>query len=129
MRSNVTTPSALIWLLFLLSSGCGGSYDETIAGVAVPVPKSMTRSSEKPVEMSLLGFGAGQATFHGDMKLEDIVEFYKTEMPGRGWQPNMNLRGGVAMLSYIKEGRTLLIAVGKQDNETNLTLTISGAGR
>ena len=40
-------------------SGCGGSYEDTIAGVAVPVPKSMTRSSEAPVEMKFFGFGAG----------------------------------------------------------------------
>ena len=120
--------SGLSVFLLFLASGCGGSYDETIAGVAVPVPKSMTRSSEKPVEMSLLGFGAGQATFHGGMKTADIVEFYKTEMPARGWQPNLNLRGGGAMLAYSKEGKTLLVSVGKESEKTSLTLTVSGTG-
>ena len=127
INSNVSLLSILS-LLFVLSSGCGGSYDETIAGVAVPVPKSMTRSSEKPVEMSLLGFGAGQATFHGGTKTADIVEFYKTEMPARGWQPNLNLRGGGAMLAYSKEGKTLLVSVGKESEKTSLTLTVSGTG-
>src|SRR5688500_12191150 len=82
--------------LAMLVSGCGGSYEETISGVKVPVPKAMTRSSEKPVEMTLLGFGAGQASFHGNMDTDKIVEFYKKEMPARGWQPNMNVRSGDA---------------------------------
>jgi lysophospholipase L1-like esterase len=106
--------------------GCSRSQDETIAGVTVPVPKAMTRTAEKPVEMSLLGFGAGQATFYGDLDTEKIVEFYKKEMPARGWQSNMNLRSGGAMLAYSKEGKTLLIGVGQQDGKTNLTLTVGG---
>jgi hypothetical protein len=115
-------------LVLTLSSGCAGSYDETIAGVSIPVPKGMTRSTEKPVEMSLLGFGAGQATFHGNMDSEKIVEFYKKEMAARGWQSNMNLRSGGAMLAYGKEGKTLLVGVGQQEGKTSLTLTVGGMG-
>ena len=89
----------------------------------------MTKSTAKPVEMSLLGFGAGQATFHGNMDPEKVVEFYKEEMPARGWQSNMNLRSGGAMLAYSKEGKTLLIGVGQQEGKTNLTLTVGGAAR
>ncbi len=115
--------------LAVAASGCGGSYEETIAGVAVPVPKAMTKSSDKPVEMKILGFGAGQASFHGDMESDKIVEFYKKELPARGWQPNMSVRSGGAMLAYSKEGKTVLVAVGKQNNDTSLTLTVSGSGR
>jgi hypothetical protein len=115
--------------LAVAASGCGGSYEETIAGVAVPVPKAMTKSSDKPVEMKIFGFGAGQASFHGDMESDKIVEFYKKEMPARGWQPNLSVRSGGAMLAYSKEGKTVLVAVGKQDNDTSLTLTVSGTGR
>ena len=89
----------------------------------------MKRGSEKPAEMSLLGFGAGQATFQGNMNTDEIVEFYKKELPARGWQSNMNLRSGGAMLGYSKEGHTLLIGVGKQENTTVLTLTVTGLTR
>jgi hypothetical protein len=115
--------------LAMLVSGCGGSYEETISGVKVPVPKAMTRSSEKPVEMTLLGFGAGQASFHGNMDTDKIVEFYKKEMPARGWQPNMNVRSGDAMLAYSKEGKTMLVAIRGEKSETHLTLTVGGMGR
>ena len=115
--------------LAVAASGCGGSYEETIAEVAVPVPKAMTKSSDKPVEMKILGFGAGQASFHGDMDSDKIVEFYKKELPARGWQPNMSMRSGGAMLAYTKEGKTVLVAIGKQNNDTSLTLTVGGTGR
>jgi hypothetical protein len=109
-----------------LSAGCGGPHEETIAGVKIPVPAAMTKTSAKPVEVSLLGFGAGQASFSGNMDPEKLVEFYKQEMPARGWQANMNLRSGGAMLAYSKEGKTLLIGVSEQDGKTNLTLTVGG---
>jgi hypothetical protein len=127
--SKSTALAGLIAFLVIVASGCGGSYDETIAGVAVPVPKGMTRSSEKPAEISLLGFGAGQASFQGTMETDKIVDFYKKEMPARGWQANMNLRSGGAMLAYSKEGKTLLIGVGKQDGKTILSLTVAGTAR
>ena len=116
-------------LLLTALSGCAGSYDETISGVTVPVPKAMAKSSDKPAEMSFLGFGAGQATFHGDMAVEKIIEFYKKELPARGWQPSMNVQSGTAMLTYGKEGKTLLIAVGNADGKTSLTLTVAGVGK
>jgi hypothetical protein len=113
----------------ILVSGCNRSYEETISDVKVPVPKAMTRSSEKPVEMTFLGFGAGQATFHGNMDTDKIVQFYKKEMPARGWQPDMNVRSGGAMLAYSKEGKTMLVAISKEKSETSLTLTVGGVGR
>lgn len=127
--SKCTALAGLIAFLVIVASGCGGSYDETIAGIAVPVPKGMTRSSEKPAEISLLGFGAGQASFQGTMETDKIVDFYKKEMPARGWQANMNLRSGGAMLAYSQEGKTLLIGVGKQDGTTILSLTVGGTAR
>mgnify|MGYP003581345411 FL=1 len=122
-------PPIFLLAALALAGGCTRSYDETIAGVSIPVPKAMERSGEKPAEISLLGFGAGQATFHGNMDTDAIVEFYKKELPARGWQADMNLRSGGAMLAYSKEGKTLLIGAGKQGDESNLTLTVSGAAR
>lgn len=119
----------IVLVLLAALSGCAGSYDETISGVTVPVPKAMAKSSDKPAEMSFLGFGAGQATFNGDMSVDKIVEFYKKELPARGWQPSMNVQSGSAMLTYGKEGKTLLIAVGKANDKTSLSLTVAGVGK
>jgi hypothetical protein len=111
-----------------LLAGCGGAYEETISGVKVPVPRAMKKSGEKPAEISILGFGAGQASFHGTMETDTLVEFYKREMADRGWQPNLKVQGSGAMLAYRKEGKTVLVAIDKQAKETHLTLTVGGVG-
>lgn len=123
--------SLLSIALVLLASiwGCARSYDETISGVVVPVPTAMAKSSDKPAEMSILGFGAGQASFHGDMSVEKIVEFYKKELPARGWQPNLNIQSGGALLAYSKDGKSLLINAGKENDKTILSLTVMGVGK
>ena len=115
--------------LFILASSCATSRDETIGGVTVPVPSAMKKSAEKPLEVSILGFGAGQATFHGNMESAELVEFYKKELPARGWQENMKLLSGGAMLAYSKDGKTLLIGISKQDKDTVLSLTVGGVGK
>ena len=115
--------------LLLALAGCGGARDETIAGVTVPVPKAMSRGADKPVEMNFLSFGAGQVSFRGKMDADKIVEFYKKEMPPRGWQQNVNMRSGGSLLAYSKEGKTLLVSVAKQNDETVLSLTVGGAAR
>ena len=117
------------FLLAVILTACAGSRDETISGVTVPVPSAMKKGSEKPVEISFLGFGAGQATFHGDMESNKLVEFYQKEMPARGWQPSMNLLSAGAMLAYSKDGKSVMIGIGKQNGETVLSLTVGGVGK
>jgi hypothetical protein len=125
--SAIARSAAGLLFVTIIAASCGSSYEETIGGVAIPVPKGMARISEKPVEISLLGFGAAQATFLGAMDTNQIVDFYQKELPARGWQANMNLRSGGAMLAYSKDGQIVLIGVGNQDGETRLSLTVSGA--
>jgi hypothetical protein len=50
-------------------------------------------------------------------------------MAERGWQPNLKVQGGGAMLAYSKEGKTVLVAIDRQEKETHLTLTVGGLGR
>ena len=128
MRHASKISLSLVFILALLAA-CGGARDETISGVTIPVPSAMKKGSEKPVEISFLGFGAGQATFHGDMETDKLVEFYKKEMPARGWQPSMNLLSGGAMLAYGKDGKSVMIGISKQNSETVLSLTVGGVGK
>ena len=129
MRYRTIRSTIAVMVFSLLLSACGGSRDETISGVMIPVPSAMKKGSEKPVELSFLGLGAGQVTFHGNMETDKLIEFYKKEMVSRGWQPSMNLLSGGAMLAYSKDNKSVMIGIGKQNNETVLSLTVGGVGK
>jgi hypothetical protein len=117
-------------LLFaLVFAGCGGSYEETVAGVKIPVPRGMKKSQDKGLELSLAGFAGGQSTFKGNDKPESVIEFYSKEMPARGWKQSGRLASGAAMLSYVKENKTAMLMVGRDDAGTVMTITVSGTSR
>jgi hypothetical protein len=115
--------------LSIVALGCGGARDETVAGVVVPVPRAMERASGQGIEVSLPGFGGGQASFHGSMSAEEIVVFYKKEMPARGWQAGTSLVSRSGMLTYTKEGKSVLLAIGAQDNKSTLSITVGSVGK
>lgn len=110
-------------------AGCSASYEETVAGVKVPIPNGMTKSQTKGIELSLPGFGGAQAFFQGGLAPDKIVEFYKKEMPGRGWQPNIELTSKGGMLTYTKENQTVVVMVTKGDGGSSLSITVGGTGR
>jgi hypothetical protein len=115
-------------VLTLIFAGCG-SYEETVAGVKVPIPNGMTKSQAKGMQLSLPGFGGAQAAFQGNLEPDKIVEFYKKEMPSRGWQPNMELTSKGGMLTYTKENQTVVVMVTKGDGGSSLSITVGGTRR
>jgi len=119
------------WLVaaVLSFSGCGGSYDETIAGVQIPIPRGMTKTPQQGIELALPGFGGAQASYEGSVEPETVAAFYKKEMPERGWQSAAAILGKGGMLSYTKEGKALVVMIGTKDGKTALTLMVGGAPR
>jgi hypothetical protein len=128
--------SALIWFFvccFLASAvtltGCGGSKEETIGGVQVPIPRGVTKSPQQGIQLALPGFGGAQVSYEGNVEPEKITDFYKKEMPARGWQPAAGILVKGGMLSYTKEGKAVTIIVGPKDGKTGLTIMVGGAPR
>ena len=115
--------------LTLIFAGCSSSYEETVAGVKIPIPSGMKKSQTKGIELSLPGFGGAQTSFQGNLEPDKIVEFYKKEMPNRGWQPNMELTSKGGMLTYTKENQTVVVMVTKSDGGSSLSITVGGTGR
>ena len=111
------------------TSGCGGSYEETLGGVKVPIPSGMTKSEGKGVELSLPGFGGAQAAYQGKLDPDKVIEFYRKEMPARGWQPSIGLLSKGGMLTYAKDSTTVIITVGKIDSGTGMTIIAGGTQR
>jgi hypothetical protein len=109
------------------TSGCGGSYEETVADVRIPMPGGMTRAQEKGVELSLPGFGGAQASYEGKVDAEKILEFYRKEMPARGWEPSVGLLSQGGVLTYAKDSKTVIVTVGKNDKLTRMTIMVAGS--
>jgi hypothetical protein len=114
--------------LTLIFAGCS-SYEETVAGVKIPIPSGMKKSQTKGIELSLPGFGGAQTSFQGNLEPDKIIDFYKKEMPNRGWQPNMELTSKGGMLTYTKEYKTVVVMVTKGDGGSSLSITVGGTGR
>jgi hypothetical protein len=118
----------LIWLTISVLS-CGGSYEETVGDVKIPIPRAMTKSQQKGMELSLPGFGGALAAYEGKMAPDNVVEFYRQEMPARGWEPSIGLLSQGGMLTYVKDKKTVIVTVGKTDSGTSMTITVAGAQR
>ncbi len=110
-------------------SGCSRSHEETIAGIAVPIPAGMTKSPQQGIGFALPGFGGAQAIYEGSMEPEKVIDFYKKELPGRGWQEAASMVGRGGMLSYTREGKALVLMIGSQDGKTSLSIMVGGAPR
>ena len=115
--------------LTLIFAGCSSSYEETVAGVKIPIPSGMKKSQTKGIELSLPGFGGAQTSFQGNLEPDKIIDFYKKEMPNRGWQPNMELTSKGGMLTYTKENQTVVVMVSKGAGGSTLSITVGGTGR
>ncbi|HSE89138.1 MAG TPA: hypothetical protein VLJ79_23195 [Candidatus Binatia bacterium] len=111
------------------TSSCGGSYEETVGGVKIPIPGGMTKSQGRGMELSLPGFGGAQTVYQGKVDPDKVIEFYKREMPARGWKPSIGLLSKGGMLSYVNESATVIVMVGKTDSGTSMTIIVGGTQR
>ena len=128
-RSLGIVPRSLTcWFcMAVMLAGCDGSHDETVGGLQVPIPGGMTKSEEKGVELSIPGFGGAQASYRGKLEPNQVVDFYKKEMPARGWKPSIGVLSQGGMLTYAKESKSLIVMVGKSNGDTNMTITVGAA--
>jgi hypothetical protein len=127
---GIVRRSLTCWFcMAVMLAGCGGSHDETVGGLQVPIPGGMTKSEEKGVELSIPGFGGAQASYRGKLEPNQVVDFYKKEMPARGWKPSIGVLSQGGMLTYAKEGKSLIVMVGKSNGDTNMAITVGEAKR
>ena len=117
-------------LFSLALSGCAmGPRDEIIAGVAIPIPGGMSQAQDQRIELTIPGFGAGQAAYRGSVSPDEIVDFYQREMPARGWRSNASLVTQGGLLAYSKDSRSVLILVGRSESSTTLAVTVGSLDR
>ena len=130
-RIPITAGARILFLsaTLLIFAGCTRSYEEKIAGVEIPIPGGMKKTDGAGIEVALLGFDGGQSSFRGQLEPETVIEFYKKEMPARGWQSNVGVISKAGMLTYAKDAKTVMIMVSGNHDATAMTVTVGGTGR
>ena len=86
----------------------------------------MTRSQESGIEVSLPGFGGAQTAYQGKLDPDKVIEFYRKEMPARGWEPSIRLLSKGGMLTYVKDRTTVIITVAKIDSGARMAIIAGG---
>ena len=66
---------------------------------------------------------AGFLNYYTPSDISEVIDFYRQELPATGWQENVD-QGYVgddnAMLSFTKEGQTMMLTIVKEDNRINV---------
>jgi hypothetical protein len=113
----------LLCILLLLFTGCQ-RRDEVIAGVDIPIPKSMTKNTDTPIE-PVPGFEEGQVSYQGKVTPEEIFTFYQEVMAAKGWQPTARYADKDNRIAYIKQNKLALIRYNQvPDGTTILTVLV-----
>jgi hypothetical protein len=118
--------TACLLCITVATSRCGGSHEETVGGVKIPIPAGMTKSQDSGIEVSLPGFGGAQTAYQGKLDPDKVIEFYRKEMSARGWQPSIRLLSKGGMLTYVKDSTTVIITVAKADSGTRMAIIAGG---
>jgi hypothetical protein len=120
--------SRILVVCLLLGCAANQAHDEVIGEAVIPVPGGMERVEGGRVELALPGFGGGRAVFQGRVRPEEVVRFYQTEMPGRGWKENASIVGQGGALAFYKEGRSAVITVGSGQGGATLDILVGKLG-
>ncbi len=70
---------------------------------------------------------AGFVTYYTPSAIKQVVDFYRQKLPADGWQEDTSKAytdDTNAILSFTKEGKTLQLTVIKEDNRTNVIVTV-----
>lgn len=96
----------------------------------VPVPRDMaliTRAN-RSFSYTSAGVRVGRFRFRGDVPVDEILSFYRSNMPvsAYGWTPNSeNAEGGVTTLSYTKGSDRCDIQAKREEGATTLLVMVN----
>ncbi len=115
---------ALLLLVSLIVPHAAAQTNEVIAGVSIPIPPGMNRTTDQRIEMTVPGFKSGQNAYQGDVDLNEVITFYRKQMPLDGWNPYASLVTGSGLLVYTRTNQSVLIMVEENNGKTTLAIMI-----
>lgn len=118
----------LLLLLILLAPSfvpsAAAQTNEVIAGVSIPIPPGMNRTTDQRIEMTVPGFKGGQEAYQGGVDPNEVITFYQKQMPLDGWNPYASLVTGGGLLVYTRRNQSVLIMVEESNGETTLAIMV-----
>lgn len=99
--------------------------EEALASGALPEDIPIPDDAEEVTNMF------GILTFTSPSSIQDIAEFYQTEMPENGWsETSVNEMSGMYMLEYTRESRTASVVITTGDSgETSVMITVQDSNQ
>jgi hypothetical protein len=93
----------------------------------IPVPRGFTYEPSKSFSDLGRGYRTGQLLFSGNAAVEDVVQFYKEQMPANSWTEERNLRSSDNVAMYFKKGEersTITIKAGGVISSTTIKIEV-----
>lgn len=114
----------LLLLVSLIIPHAIAQTNEVIAGVSIPIPPGMNRTTDQRIEMTVPGFKGGQKAYQGGVDPSEVITFYQKRMPLDGWNPFASLVTGGGLLVYTRNNQSVLIMVEESNGETTLAIMV-----
>ncbi len=91
----------------------------------VPVHPKLTIDASESFIFETQSLKAGILVYHGNESVNEVAEFFKTEMPQHAWRlVNAIEAKGTVLMSFEKEGWSALMRVNRETLETTVEITI-----
>ncbi|MBI3362635.1 MAG: hypothetical protein HY023_16155 [Chloroflexi bacterium] len=117
----------------------GTALPGVLEGTPIPLPELMTAipalpggTAEAPPDIpvvdqkeNLVG-SQFLVSYQTSMAFDDVVKFYKDQMPAQGWQAGEAPQAvkGFAVLNYVKDKRTATVTVSGAEGKTAVIIAI-----
>jgi hypothetical protein len=83
-------------------------HNETIAGVAIPIPAPMEKVAVAEDWLNLGREQKGeQVSFRGEMSRSELVRFYQDVLPAADWQPDARLGSEIGGYVFTRGAQTI----------------------
>lgn len=131
-RSRTIRWSTLVGFLLLIA-GCASTPTPGVQLPTelpdfpdVPIPADFKKDPKASFLVETQAFRTGILTYRGKGKAEtaELVEFFKENLPPRGWKLLANFQGPRTVMVFLKEQQTCLITISQGWRQSRLEVRV-----
>lgn len=95
----------------------------------IPIYPGFNIIREKSIIYESGNIKVGRLVFRGDASINDVVDYYKTNLPENGWEPiSITIYENDANLTYVTSDRVLQIRANRGFSGTTLIIQVGPRG-